>query len=466
MDSKKNQSANKLNKKKVVSKKRKVLSTDKSPVKVSNKRAKVSKNSDSASGDIQSSQISANSSSGVQGVSLNSDDLNSIVEKVTLPLAGKFPSLIEPKDKSPPDSDLVVQNDEVLLQDKPDFQSRPCEGELSLPKDNLSSDSNQNNGNSEAALAKAKADALMLELNRFKEASKRDDAIKLNADGQYIFTLGNGQNVQVSAGQLHNLVNGQMGSGAPSAGGHSNNLQRFGGNSSADNNQQQFIQQNKPQDLPNFGAFGEIKHKSSLLAVNSLNDNSCQWHDDGCQNRQPRLLKSGLNRSYNDLVVRELIWPNDLVLSGSEKVKLLDMSHSEFFLAIIKTLSGTLHDCPQNVNTANLLKYFNGMFRDAKDDSLPITLRAHKTVMGQLEKGELSLEAGWREWDDVRKHSVLSQTLHNISTVRAKNKNVGSAPTQKNKNQQNDGSNNGPRNRIDKACSFYQLQQVFQKRRS
>ena len=31
------------------------------------------------------------------------------------------------------------------------------------------------------------------------------------------------------------------------------------------------------------------------------------------------------------------------------------------------------------------------MFRDARDDSLAITLRAHKTVMGQLEKGELTL---------------------------------------------------------------------------
>ena len=131
------------------------------------------------------------------------------------------------------------------------------------------------------------------------------------------------------------------------------------------NSQQQFFLQNKSLDLPNFGAFGEIKHKSSLLAVNSLNDNICHWHDEVCQNRQPRLLKSVLNRSYNDLVVRELIWPNDLVLRGSEKVKLLEMSHSEFFLEIIKTLSGTLHDCPQNVNTVNLLKYFNGMFRDA-----------------------------------------------------------------------------------------------------
>ena len=50
-----------------------------------------------------------------------------------------------------------------------------------------------------------------------------------------------------------------------------------------------------------------------------------------------RLLKSGLKITYNHLVIWELIWPNDLVLRGSEKVKLLDMTHSEFIQAVIRT---------------------------------------------------------------------------------------------------------------------------------
>ena len=81
--------------------------------------------------------------------------------------------------------------------------------------------------------------------------------------------------------------------------------------------------------------------------------------------------------------------------------------------------------------------------------------------MGQLEKGELSLEAGWREWDDVRKHSVLSQTLHNISTVSARNKSTNAAANPKPKGQQNDNGHSGQRSRIDKACSFYNSNRCF-----
>ena len=61
------------------------------------------------------------------------------------------------------------------------------------------------------------------------------------------------------------------------------------------------------------------------------------------------------------------------------------------------------------------------MFHDAREDSLSVTLRAHKTVMGQLEKGELTLDSGWKEWDEVRKNSVLSQTLHIMSAINKSN---------------------------------------------
>ena len=33
------------------------------------------------------------------------------------------------------------------------------------------------------------------------------------------------------------------------------------------------------------------------------------------------------------------------------------------------------------------------MFRDSKDDQLQITLKVHITVMGQSEKGELSMDS-------------------------------------------------------------------------
>ena len=178
------------------------------------------------------------------------------------------------------------------------------------------------------------------------------------------------------------------------------------------------------------------------------------------------LLKSDLNRSYNDLVVRELTRPNDLVLRGSDKVKLLDMSHSEYFLAIIKTIYGTLVDCNENVNTANVLKSFKGMFRDARDDTLHVTLPAHKTAMGQPEKGELSLDAGWRVWDDVRKHSVLSQTLQNLSMVGNKGgKNISgnqkNCSNARNHSQSNATNNAHTQRTINKACSFYNTKRCY-----
>ena len=90
-------------------------------------------------------------------------------------------------------------------------------------------------------------------------------------------------------------------------------------------------------DNPPLGAFGEIMNKSSLLAMNRQRDGVGDWENSDLSNFHARLLKSGLNRSYNDLVVREIIWPNDLVLRGSEKVKLLEMTHS-----------GILPGCAQN----------------------------------------------------------------------------------------------------------------------
>ena len=91
---------------------------------------------------------------------------------------------------------------------------------------------------------------------------------------------------------------------------------------------------------PTLGAFGEIKNKSSLLAMNRFGPNSFDPQFEDGSNYHSRLLKSGLNRTYNDLMIRKLIWPNDLVLRGSEKVKLLEMSHSEFFQVVIKTIRG------------------------------------------------------------------------------------------------------------------------------
>ena len=119
------------------------------------------------------------------------------------------------------------------------------------------------------------------------------------------------------------------------------------------------------------------------------------WENDDHNNLHARMLKSGINRSYNDLVVREIIWPNDLVLSGSEKVKLLDMTYSEFFQAVLKTIQGTLPKGKDNDHARDLFCYFINMFFDATDDSLSIALKAHKTVMGQLEKGKLTLDSGW-----------------------------------------------------------------------
>ena len=146
------------------------------------------------------------------------------------------------------------------------------------------------------------------------------------------------------------------------------------------------------------------------------------WENDDHNNLHGRMLKSGINKSYNDLVVREIIWPNDLILSGSEKFKLLDMTYSEFFQAVLKTIQGTFPKGKDNDHARDLFCYFTNMFFDARDDSLSITLKAHKTVTGQLEKGKLTLDSGWKDWDEVRKNSVLTQTLHNLSSLNTKPK--------------------------------------------
>ena len=132
--------------------------------------------------------------------------------------------------------------------------------------------SSHNNNPSEAQAARARADALMEELARYKAASKRAQSGGAEVENSHQF--------EMSDGQIMNHNN------------FSNEVNKHG---------------------PNFGAFGEIRNKSSLLQVNDLADSVCHGHDSVCSGR-PRLLKSGLNRSYNDLVVRELIWPNDLVL--------------------------------------------------------------------------------------------------------------------------------------------------------
>ena len=89
------------------------------------------------------------------------------------------------------------------------------------------------------------------------------------------------------------------------------------------------------------GAFGAIKNRASMLAVNRQRGHLIDWADDDFTTMHPRFLKSGLNRTYNDLVVHELIWPNDLVLRGSERIKLLEMTPSEFSQAVVKTVSTT-----------------------------------------------------------------------------------------------------------------------------
>ena len=225
-------------------------------------------------------------------------------------------------------------------------------------------------------------------------------------------------------------------------------------------------------DSPSLGAFGEIKNKNSHLAINKQRGNILDWDLTDAVNFPHRLLKSGLNRSYNDLVVRELVWPNDLVLRGSERVKLLEMTHSEFFQAVLKTILGTLPKDDTVGHAKDLIKYFTAMFRDAKDDQLIVTLRAHKTVMGQLEKGELSVDSDWHEWDEVRRQSVLSQTLHNLSSLSAKARNVSNntaKPTNTNGgNSQNHGNNGGSPNDSKpkggpRPCVYYNGKRCFKK---
>ena len=87
---------------------------------------------------------------------------------------------------------------------------------------------------------------------------------------------------------------------------------------------------NSGHEGPVLGAFGAIKNRSSILALNRHRDHLVDWSEEELAALHPRLLKSGLNRTYNDLVVHELIWPNDLVSRGSERIGLLEMSPSEF----------------------------------------------------------------------------------------------------------------------------------------
>ena len=172
--------------------------------------------------------------------------------------------------------------------------------------------------------------------------------------------------------------------------------------------------ENNHNEGPVLGAFGAIKNRSSMLAMNRSKNHMLDWSEEEIAALHPRLLKSGLNRTYNDLAVHELIWPNDLVLRGSERIKLLEMTPAEFSQAVMKTVLGTLPQIPENKHTDNRLNFFAAMFRDTKDDAFAITLKAHKIVMGQLEKGELNLESDWQNWDEVRKHSMLTQTLQNL----------------------------------------------------
>ena len=123
---------------------------------------------------------------------------------------------------------------------------------------------------------------------------------------------------------------------------------------------------------------------------------------------------------------------------------------------------GTLPALAENKHTENLLKYFSALFRDTKDDAFGITLKAHKTVMGQLEKGELSLDSNWQAWDEVRRHSVLSQTLSNLTNLSTKlgnNQNSNGAGKSKAANSsQNQGQSstaNQNKNSGDSAKPFY-----------
>ena len=63
----------------------------------------------------------------------------------------------------------------------------------------------------------------------------------------------------------------------------------------------QHLSQNKVEKAEGspLGAFGEIRHKSSLLAMSRQRDNISDWDSMEHGNVHTRLLKSGLNRSYN-----------------------------------------------------------------------------------------------------------------------------------------------------------------------
>ena len=222
-----------------------------------------------------------------------------------------------------------------------------------------------------------------------------------------------------------------------------------------------------PVDGPALGAFGAIRNRASILAVNRKRGQFADWDDEVLAALHPRLLKSGLNRTYNDLVVHELIWPNDLVLRGSERIQLLEMTPSEFAQAVVKTVLGTLPPLTENRHTENLLHYFSALFRDTRDDAFNITLKAHKTVMGQLEKGGLSLESDWHSWDEVRKHSMLTQTLQSLTSQPNKPRQNSNNGKENNRNAQSSAQTpringkNGPQNNTNnsysKPCSYYNL---------
>ena len=130
---------------------------------------------------------------------------------------------------------------------------------------------------------------------------------------------------------------------------------------------------------------------------------------------------------------------------------------------MLKTIQGTLPKGGGNDHARDLFCYFINMFRDARDDSLPVTLKAHKTVMGQLEKGKLTLDSSWREWDEVRKNSVLTQTLHNISAVSNKSKTQPpvSKPAFSSSSESKPHNNNGPNKNAGRPCVSFNSKRCY-----
>ena len=87
--------------------------------------------------------------------------------------------------------------------------------------------------------------------------------------------------------------------------------------------------------------------------------------------------------------------------------------------------------------------------------------------MGQLEKGELTTESSWRDWDEVRKNSVLTQTLHNISQGNnkpqqnaRKNNSTGNSANSDSSASESGGNNSKSSPR---PCTFYNNNRCFKK---